>query len=157
MSLSAANSKPVLISLAKPDYPQKARTANLSGDVQVLVSVKPDGSIASVNVLSGHPMLKQAALDSAQHSTFECNGCTGDSVYSIVYRFEQAAEGDCCTASSVAPTVTQQTMQDDDQGRPQARISIIAEHGCLCDPTFTITRRRSRSLKCLFLWNCSLQ
>lgn len=158
VSLSASG-RPVLMSLAKPDYPQKARTANISGDVHVIVSIRPGGSIAHVNALTGHPMLQQAALDSAQHSTFECNGCASDSLYSLFYRFEQSSEGDCCRAMSVAPTVHQQTMTDDDQGRPQTQVSIIAEHGCLCDPTatLTVTRHRARSLKCLFLWKCSLR
>jgi TonB family protein len=66
----------LLHSLFLPTYPPLARQARIVGDVKIQVRVRRDGSVDSSAVISGHPMLKQAALESAQKSTFECKGCT---------------------------------------------------------------------------------
>lgn len=64
-----------LLTLYLPVYPPLARQARILGDVKIEVHVRKNGSVDSAEVLSGHSMLKQAALDSAQKSTFECEGC----------------------------------------------------------------------------------
>jgi protein TonB len=56
-------------------YPPLARQANITGDVELKLEIRKDGSIQSASVVSGHPMLTQAALNSAQRSHFECRGC----------------------------------------------------------------------------------
>ncbi len=45
------------------------------GDVQIQMEIRKNGSVASAEVVSGHPMLRQAALESAQKSKFLCSGC----------------------------------------------------------------------------------
>ena len=144
----------VLISFSKPAYPLLARQANIWGDVVVAVTVRPDGSSEAVAV-SGHPMLKQAALDSATQSHFECRGCSTPLTYSLVYTFKQTEEGNCCDALSVPAKVEQERQSTDQQGRAQTLVTISAEHGCLCDPSFVITKRKARSWRCLYLWQCS--
>ena len=67
----------VLVKLAPPVYPPLARQARIMGDVKVLLTIRLDGTVESAELFSGHPMLKQAALDSAKKSQFECRGCTG--------------------------------------------------------------------------------
>lgn len=152
----AQDSTVILKSFASPVYSSSARAANVSGDVRVLVLVHPDGTLASATVLSGHPMLKQAALDSAWHSIFNCNGCVADSPYLLVYKFQQIAGDDCCSASGVVPKIEQAAASRDQQGRPETQVAVIAEHTCLCDPAATFTER-VRSLKCLYLWKCAVQ
>src|SRR5690242_2409005 len=61
--------------LTEPVYPPLARTARISGDVELKLGIRKDGTIASAIVISGHPMLAQAALQSAQQSQFECRAC----------------------------------------------------------------------------------
>jgi len=155
-SFAAVNGKPVLMKLANPIYPKVARTANIAGDVRVLVSVRPDGSIATATIVSGPPMLQQSALESAQHSTFECNGCTGDARYLILYKFKQASGDDCCTAHTVVPAVRQEPVSADNQETPDAQVEVVAERVCICDPAPTIAFRR-RSVRCLYLWKCSVR
>lgn len=50
------------IVLQKPPVcPDLARRMNLRGMVKLLVTVSPDGSVKSVEVLGGHPLLANAA------------------------------------------------------------------------------------------------
>jgi outer membrane biosynthesis protein TonB len=86
----------VPVSLAKPVYPKLARQADLSGEVTVSLTVQ-DGTTEAV-VVSGHPMLKQAALGSARQSRFECRMCSAPVSYLLVYTFKQAEGTDCCIA-----------------------------------------------------------
>ncbi len=84
----------VLTKLSPPVYPPLARQARIMGDVTVQVLIRKDGSVASAEVISGHPMLKQAALDSAQKSQFECRGCNDEvSSYPMTYTFGRLDDG----------------------------------------------------------------
>lgn len=49
-----------------PVYPPLARTARISGVVRLQAIIALDGSIAELNVVSGHPMLIAAALDAVK-------------------------------------------------------------------------------------------
>lgn len=78
----------VLTKLVPPVYPLLARMARITGDVRVQVLIRKDGSVASSEVISGHPILKQSALESAQKSTFECRKCSAEAaLYSLTYTF----------------------------------------------------------------------
>jgi TonB family protein len=136
----------VLTKLSLPVYPALARQANIFGEVKVDVAIRRDGSVASVDLFSGHPMLAPAALESARQSQFECHGCRdGVTILSLTYAFEMKDDGDCCSAMSHTPEVTQSLN----------RIVILAAHLCLCDPAFTLGKR-ARAVKCLYLWKCGL-
>ncbi len=143
----------VLITLAKPLYPPLARQANIVGDVDISVTVRPDGTAQSADVLRGHPMLKQAALESATHSQFECRGCSAPMQYLFLYSYRLNDDGDCCEGYAVTPTVEQQAPTQDGEGRPQTHVNITAKQGCICDPAADITKK-VRSSKCLYLWKC---
>ena len=52
-----------LIKQVVPTYPQSARQLRISGVVHLLGSIAQDGTIRRLQVLSGHPLLMQAALD----------------------------------------------------------------------------------------------
>jgi TonB family protein len=78
----------VMTRLSPPMYPPLSRQAHIMGDVKVRVVIRKDGTLESGEVVSGHPMLKQAALDSARKSQFECRGCGDElSSYSMIYTF----------------------------------------------------------------------
>jgi len=143
----------LLVDLFKPVYPPLARQADISGEVTVAVTVSQDGAVSAA-VVSGHPMLRQAALDSATKSHFECRICSSPVSYMLVYTFKQIEGRDCCSAFSAPATVEQEPRSTDPQGHPQTHITIAAEHVCLCDPASTLIMR-ARSIKCLYLWRCS--
>jgi TonB family protein len=146
-------SKTTLASLFDPVYPPLARQARITGDVKVAVTIRPDGTIETA-VESGHPMLRQAALDSVQKSHFECRMCGSPSTYILVYAFTQVEGKDCCTAFSLPVQVKQEPALINEQGQPQTRVTISAEAICLCDPAAEVTK--VRSIKCLYLWRCSV-
>lgn len=141
-----------LVELSKPVYPPLARQANIFGDVVVEVTINRDG-VRNASVLSGHPMLREAALTSARQSHFDGARCAADCSYRLKYAFKQSDEGNCCDGFSAVPTVAigNPVVMD---GEMETDVTITAQHICLCDAAFTITTR-VRSLKCLFLWKCS--
>jgi outer membrane biosynthesis protein TonB len=92
-----------LARLSPPIYPPLAKQARIIGDVDLELSVRQDGSLESVAVFSGHPLLAQGALDSVQHSQFECRSCR-EAVTSerIVYTF-QLNSTEYCPQTLVTP------------------------------------------------------
>jgi TonB family protein len=143
----------VLVNLSQPVYPPPARQANIHGDVIVAVTVRPDGK-TELAFKSGHPMLKQAALDSAQQSGFECRECDSTASYQLLYSFRLTKGNDCCSAMSVPAQVTLEPPLSEQNGQRQTLIAITAGEICICDPASQFTKK-SRSLKCLYLWKCS--
>jgi hypothetical protein len=120
--------------------------------VDLMLVVRQDGSIESAVVVSGPPMLQPAALDSARHTLFECRKCSdAENSYRLVYTF-QVEDVDSCMP-------TDDKSKHDDEGQAYPRISD-AEHRvtttayliCNIDPASDF--RKSRSLKCLYLWRC---
>jgi TonB family protein len=49
-----------------PAYPALARGLNLSGSVKIKAVVGPDGQVKQVEVLGGHPLLANAAVDAVK-------------------------------------------------------------------------------------------
>jgi Ca-activated chloride channel family protein len=55
----------------KPAYPAIAKSARVSGAVQVQVTVNESGQVVDAKVIGGHPLLRAAALDAARQWTFK--------------------------------------------------------------------------------------
>lgn len=135
----------VLVKLSPLVYPPLARQAQISGEVKIQLAIRRDGHVESAVAMSGHAMLKQAALESAQKSQFECRECgEGGTAYWLTFAFELRGDKDCCTAISRPPDIT----------RSLDRITISAPKACLCETTTAITKIKVRSLKCAYLWKC---
>lgn len=142
----------VLLRLEPPVYPPIARAARVSGDVRVLVLVGANGTVTSANVESGPAMLRDAALRSASLSQFACQNCaTGAEEYHLVFSFTTVDDGDCCEAFS-RPFSVQQGPED--KLRHEAHVVLSVPAVCLCDPASDTVSRRTRSVKCLWLWKC---
>ena len=58
------------ISLPKPEYPEIARAANVSGLVNVEVTVDVKGNVVAASAVSGHPLLRAAAVNAARNAKF---------------------------------------------------------------------------------------
>lgn len=151
-SVAASGSQPKLVSLGHAFYPPLAHQANVSGDVIVNVTINEDGSIKSAEAISGHPLLKLAAVDSALRSKFDCSPCNGTGQYQLVYTYELSTVANCCAASRDVKITQEPETQINNAAA--THVIISGEHTCICDPPFTITQR-VRSLKCLYLWRCS--
>ncbi|HEX8458297.1 MAG TPA: energy transducer TonB [Pyrinomonadaceae bacterium] len=58
------------LSKPAPLYPQAAVAAEASGTVEVHVLVDENGRVISANAVSGHPLLREAAVDAAYGARF---------------------------------------------------------------------------------------
>jgi TonB family protein len=150
----AAQSGVVLAKLSRPIYPLLARRTQVTGDVNLLLQIRRDGSIESAAIVSGHPLLQHAALESAQQSQYECRGCAeAVTPYPLVYTFQLF--GTDCHATANAPSSNANNVEQD--ARPRAQVSQSQNHvsvldeGGYCEGVFT---HKVRSAKCLYLWKC---
>jgi TonB family protein len=151
-SVETAHGGPSLSKLYDPIYPPLARQARISGDVVLSLRIRQDGSIESVELVSGHPMLTVAAIESARASHFECTNCASTvPAYSLTYEFRILASD------------PEEYCKNGDQQRPPEldaslhNVSVFANEIWTCDPSATIRRTYTsvRSAKCLYLWKCS--
>ena len=74
--MEAAN----LIHQVNPIYPPLARQARVQGVVVMEAAISKDGSIESLRVIQGHPLLNQAALDAVQQWKYRPTMLNGDPV-----------------------------------------------------------------------------
>jgi protein TonB len=65
------------ISKPQPLYPAVARAALVSGEVVVEVTVDECGNVVMARALSGHPLLRQAAIDAAISTRFSPTRLSG--------------------------------------------------------------------------------
>lgn len=79
----------VLTKLRLPVYPRIARTAHITGDVELRLQIGRNGSVQSVEYIGGPPLLQRTAMESARQSEFDCRKCTEDvTTYHLIYSFE---------------------------------------------------------------------
>jgi len=81
--------------LVKPAYPAAARAVNASGAVNVQVTIDEEGSVIAANAVSGHPLLRAAAVEAARASKFSPTRLSGQPVRVtgiIVYNFTLPAK-----------------------------------------------------------------
>lgn len=146
-SVATTHDGPFLSKLYDPIYPPMARQARISGDVVLSLRIRQDGSIESVELVSGHPMLSVAAIQSARASHFECTNCVRTMpAYSLTYEFR------------ILATDPEQHCKNTLQRPPELdaslhRVTVFADEVWTCDPSATIRRTytRVRSAKCLYL------
>jgi|KBSMisStaDraftv2_1062788.scaffolds.fasta_scaffold26869_3 protein TonB len=69
-----------LIKRVMPAYPQPARQVRVSGTVRLLGVIAKDGTIQRLQVLSGHPLLRQAAIDAVRQWVYRPTFLNGQPV-----------------------------------------------------------------------------
>lgn len=67
-------------SLPKPPYPPAARAVRASGAVSVQVLIDESGSVVSASAVSGHPLLRAAAVQAARGARFSPTQLSGQPV-----------------------------------------------------------------------------
>ena len=67
-------------SLPKPPYPPAARAVRASGAVSVQVLIDEGGSVVSASAVSGHPLLRAAAVQAARSARFSPTQLSGQPV-----------------------------------------------------------------------------
>jgi len=84
-----------LKSSVPPDYPALARQARIQGVVKLTGAIGKDGSVQSLTVLSGHPLLVPAAIDAVKRWVYEpvtINGAAAEVESEIDVNFSLAPE-----------------------------------------------------------------
>ncbi|MEP7272984.1 MAG: energy transducer TonB [Acidobacteriota bacterium] len=64
----------------QPEYPPIAKAAGAEGSVTVQITVNEAGQVTSTEAVSGHPLLRQAALDAAKQWVFKPTELSGKAV-----------------------------------------------------------------------------
>lgn len=67
-------------SLPKPPYPPAARAVRASGAVSVQILIGVDGRVLSAEAVSGHPLLRPAAVSTARQAIFSPTTLNGEPV-----------------------------------------------------------------------------
>jgi TonB family protein len=91
ISGGVVNSK--AINLPKPEYPPAALSVRAAGAVNVQVTIDENGDVISAEVASGHPLLREAAVQAARQAKFSPTKLSGQPVKVtgvIVYNFNLA-------------------------------------------------------------------
>jgi len=69
-----------LVSQVRPAYPPLAKQARISGVVRLQAVIGADGAVKSLTVISGHPLLVQAAIEAVQQWVYEKTLLNGEPV-----------------------------------------------------------------------------
>ncbi len=145
----------IISTLFPPVYPPLAKQTRISGEVQLIVEVGKDGSVTAPVVVQGHPLLAQAAIDSARKSKFECRNCTDEAVfYRLTYSFQLGPTSYCAEATN--------GIKDNEKEEPYPRVSQSQNSVTLtdrpvgtCDLAGKIEYKNVHSIKCLYIWRCA--
>lgn len=79
-------------------YPPLAKQAQIESDIKVALRLSSKGEVLEATVLSGHPILKQAALDNVRLWRFACLDCNWGEPFEhvMIYRFRiENPSSDC--------------------------------------------------------------
>ncbi|HZM05776.1 MAG TPA: energy transducer TonB, partial [Candidatus Saccharimonadales bacterium] len=69
-----------ILSQTRPLYPALARQARIQGNVVLHAIIDKDGKVAQLEVISGHPLLVQSALDAVKQWRYKPTLLNGDPV-----------------------------------------------------------------------------
>jgi protein TonB len=64
----------------QPEYPRLAASARISGTVRLKAVISKDGRIEDLSLISGHPLLVEAAMDAVRQWTYQPTVLNGNKV-----------------------------------------------------------------------------
>lgn len=77
MELSAVAAESGLVHRVEPDYPEEARRQGVQGAVVLEVHINPDGAVQELKLISGSPLLAQAATNAVRQWKFKPHTVNG--------------------------------------------------------------------------------
>jgi TonB family protein len=77
-----------------PIYPVIAKQAHISADVKLQLEMLPSGEVQNVRVVTGHPMLTQAAIDTIKKWRFHCDDCAYGVPFDHQFTFSFRIQGE---------------------------------------------------------------
>jgi periplasmic protein TonB len=80
-----------LIHMVQPVYPQIAKIVHIEGTVELSAVIGADGRVRDLSVVSGHPLLRRAAIDAVRQWIYKPPVLNGESVeivapISVIFR-----------------------------------------------------------------------
>jgi len=78
--VSAGVTSGLLVRKVNPVYPPLARQARIQGNVVLHAIIDKDGRVGELQVISGHPLLVQSALDAVKNWRYQPTQLNGDPV-----------------------------------------------------------------------------
>ncbi|HEY6344708.1 MAG TPA: TonB family protein [Bryobacteraceae bacterium] len=69
-----------LVNKTTPAYPPLAKAARIQGTVQLTVTIAPDGTVQNIELISGDPLLVQAATDAVKQWVYQPTLLNGNPV-----------------------------------------------------------------------------
>jgi periplasmic protein TonB len=69
-----------LIHMIQPVYPPIAKTAHIEGTVELSAVIGTDGHVRDLNVISGHPLLRKAAIEAVRQWVYKPPVLNGEGV-----------------------------------------------------------------------------
>jgi TonB family protein len=95
------------IKKAQPPYPPIAKAAKASGPVQVQIIVSEEGKVMEANAISGHPLLRDSAVEAARKWEFKPTELSGAAVkvqgtLTFNYTLADETQADPANASSAS-------------------------------------------------------
>ena len=70
----------MLVHKVQPKYPEVAKEKGVEGTVRLHVIIARDGSVGQIELISGHPLLAQSALDAVRQWKYRVTYLNGDPV-----------------------------------------------------------------------------
>jgi protein TonB len=68
------------VNRVQPQYPPLARQTRISGTVRLHAIIGKNGAVEQLEVMSGHPLLVQAALDAVKQWRYQATTLNGEPV-----------------------------------------------------------------------------
>jgi len=69
-----------LIKRVDPEYPEDAKAARIQGTVRFTALIAKDGSLKNLQLISGHPILVQAAMDAVKQWVYQPTSIDGEAI-----------------------------------------------------------------------------
>ena len=106
--VSQGVSQGLLVQAVKPTYPTLARSARVQGTVVLQVVIAKDGTIKSINAISGHPMLVPAAIDAVKQWRYKPYYLNGkpvemETTVNVNFTLSNSPQGSGAQTSGSAP------------------------------------------------------
>ncbi len=81
--------EPRVVYRIMPVYPPLALQARISGNVTLTIQIATDGTVAAIQMISGHPLLQQSSVDAITKWHFEppASGTSAVTTIGVNYRF----------------------------------------------------------------------
>lgn len=138
----------IVTKLARTTYPVAARSARIMGMVELQVTVHRSGTVDSVEVVSGHPILRTAAVESARNTQYQCEGCVGASAS---FRMKYVFVLNGCTSEAMVEQLPTEIKLSSDT------VTVSSTTHCIDVTIYDPALVRVRSPKCFYLWKCGMR